>query len=167
MMLSAKLQPGQYAAAADMRIWGDNQCQSTNTSVATVQTNLKRWSRGNTKLPVLSARAPACSSSFQSLPSPAARLRAPPPKPVPVVPVVTLAAQAPARSTPNACALLRTAQSIPASCRIKSQPNGGYSSVVELRTVAPAVVGSNPTTHPKLSGVQPGHMGYTTYRLHR
>ncbi len=27
--------------------------------------------------------------------------------------------------------------------------HGGCSSVVELRTVAPAVVGSNPTTHPK------------------
>ncbi len=29
--------------------------------------------------------------------------------------------------------------------------DGGCSSVVELRTVAPAVVGSNPTTHPNLS----------------
>ena len=41
------------------------------------------------------------------------------------------------------------AQNAPALNAIIFSARGGCSSVVELRTVAPAVVGSNPTTHPK------------------
>ena len=68
-----------------------------------------------------------------------------------MVPVVTLAAQAPARSTPSADALF-VRRTVQFSRRVQlNLSNGGYSSVVELRTVAPAVVGSNPTTHPILS----------------
>ena len=38
----------------------------------------------------------------------------------------------------------------------------GVAQLVERRTVAPNVVGSNPISHPKLTKVRPGHMGYTS-----
>ncbi len=45
------------------------------------------------------------------------------------------------------------------SCTIKFSAYGGYSSAVEHRTVAPAVVGSNPTTHPNSSKHNEFHRG--------
>ena len=43
----------------------------------------------------------------------------------------------------------------------------GVAQLVERRTVAPNVVGSNPISHPNTPRVRPGHIGNRMYRLHR
>src|SRR5689334_2034943 len=62
---------------------------------------------------------------------------------------VLFALNAARNALPDACFLCPRSLPAPRRPHVQCEQDGGYSSVVELRTVAPAVEGSSPSTHPK------------------
>src|SRR6266568_8713810 len=133
-------------------------CLSTNIFAANVQRNLRPWCRAHERPSARAARAPASSNSFRCSASPHPRLNRPVrPRGALVAPAAIRVVPAPVRLIPRLMVpglMVLQSNNVAihgggalTSCTIKSQLYGGYSSAVELRTVAPAVVGSNPTTH--------------------
>ena len=172
-MLTVKLQSGQYflcpGSFESFKSKDKKPCLSTNIFASNVQKSLKLWCRVHESLHALPARARASSNSFRCLPLPRARPKVPA--------ALRLALAAPAathvdraharwirkavvvRQTTRVALSPRSVSVHLVSCTIKFSAYGGYSSAVEHRTVAPAVVGSNPTTHPNSSKHNEFHRG--------